>query len=116
MVYYQVVTDAALGICVLGNKVIVTCAPTSSCSPTRTETTNRQPETAVHPSRASAGRSFQTTKFVFGPDGKLIGICVNGGFVHDANGKLIVDTAGNHVLDRRQMGRFKTHERPTGAE
>ena len=49
-----------------------------------------------------------THSFVFGPDGKLyLNMGNNGGFFHDANGKLIVDTADNHLLDRRQLGRFK---------
>ena len=63
-----------------------------------------------------AGRpqdDHSTHSFVFGPDGKLYwNMGNNGGFVHDANGKLIVDTAGNHVLDRRQMGRFKDARTP----
>jgi putative membrane-bound dehydrogenase-like protein len=94
--------DAALGICVLGNQVIVSCAPNiivftdedGDDVPDRKEYlfTNTGEEQDDHSSHS----------FIYGPDGKLYWNMGNHGqFVHDSEGKLVTDKAGNLVFDRR---------------
>ena len=113
-VYYQGRdVDAALGICVLGNKVIVTCAPNVIVFTDEDGDDKPDNRKLLFTQAGRPQDDHSTHSFVFGPDGKLYwNMGNNGGFVHDANGKLIVDTAGNHVLDRRQMGRFKDARTP----
>ena len=108
-VYYQGRdVDAALG-----NRVIVTCAPNFIVF--TDEDGDDKPDSRELLFR-QAGRpqdDHSTHSFVFGPDGKLYWkMGNNGGFVLDANGKLIVDTSGNHVIDRRKLGRFKDARTP----
>ena len=105
--------DAALGICVLGNKVIVTCAPNVIVFTDEDGDDKPDNRKLLFTQAGRPQDDHSTHSFVFGPDGKLYwNMGNNGGFVHDVNGKLIVDTAGNHVLDRRQMGRFKDTRTP----
>ena len=102
--------DAALGICVLGNRVIVTCAPNVIVFTDEDGDDKPDSRELLFTQAGRPQDDHSTHSFVFGPDGKLYwNMGNNGGFVHDANGKLIVDTAGNHVLDRRQLGRSRTH-------
>ena len=113
-VYYQGRdVDAALGICVLGNRVIVTCAPNVIVFTDEDGDDKPDSRELLFTQAGRPQDDHSTHSFVFGPDGKLYwNMGNNGGFVHDANGKLIVDTAGNHVLDRRQLGRFKDARTP----
>ena len=113
-VYYQGRdVDAALGICVLGNRVIVTCAPNVIVFTDEDGDDIPDSRDLIFTQAGRPQDDHSTHSFVFGPDGKLYwNMGNNGGFVHDANGKLIVDTAGNHVLDRRQLGRFKDARTP----
>ena len=100
-VYYQGRDiDAALGICVLGKKVIVSCSPNvfvftdenGDDRPDRKERlfTNTGQEQNDHSAHA----------FVFGPDGKLYWNFGNAGKeVCDKEGRRIVDLSGNEVVD-----------------
>ncbi|RMG35416.1 MAG: dehydrogenase [Planctomycetota bacterium] len=92
--------DSAMGICVLGNRVIVSASPNvivftdedGDDRPDRkeylfTKTGQPQHDHSVH-------------SFVFGPDGKLYFNFGNTGrAVHDRHGKPVVDLAGNVVVD-----------------
>lgn len=103
--------DAALGICVLGNQVIVSCAPNiilftdedGDDLPDRkeylfTETGNIQSDHSTH-------------SVVYGPDGKLYWNFGNAGrHVHDKEGNLVIDQAGNPVFDRRYPDRVKGYK------
>ena len=113
-VYYQGRdVDASLGICVLGNKIIVTCAPNVIVFTDEDGDDKPDSRQLLFTRTGRPQDDHSTHSFVFGPDGKLYwNMGNNGGYVHDANGKLIVDTAGNHVLDRRQFGRFKDARTP----
>ena len=89
-----------MGICVLGNRVIVSASPNvwiftdddGDDKPDRkelffTKTGDPQHDHSAH-------------SFLFGPDGKLYWNFGNTGHtVHDAAGKIVVDKAGNEVRD-----------------
>ena len=83
--------DAALGVCVLGNRVIVSCTPNvfeftndGHDNAAKKEVLFKNPGQAQHDHGAHA--------FVFGPDGKLYWNFGNAGQrVHDKNDKPIVD-------------------------
>lgn len=89
--------DSAMGICVLGNKVIVSASPNvfvfhfdENDKVTKKEvlfTKTGQPQ-----------HDHSAHSFVFGPDGRLYWNFGNtGNAVHDKNGKPVVDMAGNVV-------------------
>ncbi len=103
-VYYQGRdVDSAMGICVLGNKVIVSCSPNvfvftdedGDDRPDRkellfTRTGQRQHDHSAH-------------AFLFGPDGRLYWNFGNTGrSVHDKNGKPVIDKLGNTVAANSQ--------------
>ncbi len=100
-VYYQGrEIDSAMGICVLGNKVIVSASPNvwiftdddGDDQPDRKELLFTKTGDPQHDHSAHS--------FLFGPDGKLYWNFGNTGHaVHDATGKLVVDKAGNEVRD-----------------
>lgn len=95
--------DSAMGICVLGNQVIVSASPTiwkftdidgddkpDSKIALFTETGQRQHDHSAH-------------SFLFGPDGKLYWNFGNTGKqVKDADGETIVDIRGRAVVDNGQ--------------
>jgi putative membrane-bound dehydrogenase-like protein len=91
--------DSAMGICVLGNKVIVSCSPNVLVftfddndrilkkEPLFTKTGQPQHDHSAH-------------TFVFGPDGRLYWNFGNTGqSVHDRHGKPVIDLAGNTVVN-----------------
>lgn len=92
--------DSAMGLCILGNRVIVSASPNiwiftdenGDDVPERKELLFSQTGQAQHDHSAHS--------FVFGPDGKLYWNFGNTGkAVHDASGKPVVDLAGNTVVD-----------------
>ncbi len=103
-VYYQGRdVDSAMGICVLGNKVIVSCSPNilvftdedGDDLPDRKELLFSQTGSIQHDHAAHS--------FLFGPDGKLYWNFGNEGHsVHDANGNSVTDLQGRAVNDRGQ--------------
>lgn len=103
-VYYQGRDiDSAMGICVLGNKVIVSCSPNiwvftdddGDDRPDRKELLFSQTGSIQHDHSAHS--------FVFGPDGKLYWNFGNEGHsVHDAAGNPVTDLQGRVVNDRGQ--------------
>src|SRR5260370_607389 len=92
--------DSAMGICVLGNKVIVSASPNvlvftfdANEKVTKKEVLFTKTGISQHDHTAHS--------FVFGPDGKLYWNFGNEGHaVHDKNGKPVVDLAGNTVNDK----------------
>lgn len=103
-VFYQgTEIDSAMGICVLGNRVIVSASPNiwvftdedGDDIPDRRDRLFSQTGVPQHDHSAHS--------FLFGPDGKLYWNFGNTGHaVHDAAGNLIVDRAGNRVHDQGQ--------------
>ncbi len=92
--------DSAMGICVLGNKVIVSASPNiwvftdenGDDVPDRKEVLFTKTGIPQHDHSAHS--------FLFGPDGKLYWNFGNTGHsVHDRDGNLVVDLAGNTVQD-----------------
>ncbi len=92
--------DSAMGLCVLGNRVIVSCSPNvlvftdidGDDKPDRKEllfTKTGQPQ-----------HDHSAHSFLFGPDGKMYWNFGNtGGAVHDYKGQPVVDLAGHRVID-----------------
>jgi putative membrane-bound dehydrogenase-like protein len=96
--YQGMDVNSALGICVLGDKVIVSCSPNvfvftdngPGRPPTKellfTDIKGVQHDHGVH-------------AFVFGPDGKLYFNCGNAGEqIRDRHGNPIIDLEGNEVI------------------
>lgn len=92
--------DSALGICVLGKNVIVSCAPNvfvftdedGDLKPDRKELLFTKTGTPQH--------DHSNHAFVFGPDGRLYWNFGNSGrAVHDKDGKPVIDITGKPVVD-----------------
>ena len=91
--------DSALGICVLGNRVIVSCSPNVFVF-TNDDHDNAAKKEVLFTKPGQPQHDHGAHAFVFGPDGKLYWNFGNAGQrVHDKNGKPIVDLAGNAVDD-----------------
>ncbi len=95
--------DSAMGICVLGNEVIVTATPTvwrfvdedGDDKPDRKE--------AMFTETGQPQHDHSAHSFLFGPDGKLYWNFGNTGQqVKDANGNTVVDIHGRAVVDNGQ--------------
>ena len=101
-VYYQGRdVDAALGIAVLGNRVIVTAAPNVLVFTDEDGDDKPDRKEYLFTKSGSPQGDHSTHSFLFGPDGKLYWNMGNSGFyVHDKEGNLVVDQAGNGVLAR----------------
>jgi putative membrane-bound dehydrogenase-like protein len=97
-VYYQGSdVNAALGITVLGNQVIVSAYENVFLF-TDTNGDDKPDEKRVLFKRKAANHDHTTHSFVFGPDGRLYFNAGNeGGPLMDPQGKVIVDRAGNAV-------------------
>ncbi len=89
--------NAALGICVLGDKVVVSCSPNVFVF---TDNGEGKPPTKELVLTGISGQQHDhgMHAFVFGPDGKLYGNFGNEGKqLRDRNGKPIVDRDGNEL-------------------
>jgi putative membrane-bound dehydrogenase-like protein len=92
--------DSAMGICVLGNKVIVSCSPNVLVF-TFDENDKILKKEYLFTKTGMPQHDHSAHTFVFGPDGKLYWNFGNTGqSVHDKNGKTVVDLAGNEVVDK----------------
>jgi putative membrane-bound dehydrogenase-like protein len=102
-VYYQGRdVDTAMGICVLGNKVIVTRAPNVIVF--TDEDGDDKPDKKEYLFTETAGPQgdHSTHAFQFGPDGKLYWNMGNSGLhIHDKDGNLVIDKAGNPVVNKQ---------------
>jgi len=91
--------DSAMGICVLGNKVIVSCSPNVLIF-TFDENDKVLKKEALFTKTGTPQHDHSAHSFLFGPDGKLYWNFGNTGqSVHDRNGKPVRDRAGNQVVD-----------------
>src|SRR5579859_5820986 len=92
--------DSALGICVLGNKVIVSCSPNILVFTFDEATDKILKKEYLFTKTGSAQHDHSAHTFTFGPDGKLYWNFGNtGGSVHDKDGKPVIDRAGNIVAN-----------------
>lgn len=103
-VFYQGTdVDSAMGICVLGERVLVTSSPnilvlTDTNGDDRADRKDVLFTKTGHPEHDHSAHSF-----VFGPDGRFYWNFGNmGGAVHDAAGNPVMDSAGRRVVDERK--------------
>ncbi len=101
-VYYQGRDiDAALGIAVLGNKVIVTAAPEVIVFTDEDGDDISDSKESLFVQSGKPQDDHSTHSLSFGPDGKLYWNMGNAGrYIHDKDGRLAVDGFGEPVLDR----------------
>jgi putative membrane-bound dehydrogenase-like protein len=91
--------DSAMGICVLGNKLIVSCSPNVLVF-TFDENDKIVKKDVLFTKTGQPQHDHSAHTFVFGPDGRLYWNFGNSGYsVHDKNGKTVIDLAGNPVVD-----------------
>jgi putative membrane-bound dehydrogenase-like protein len=106
-VYYQGRdVDTAMGIAVLGNKVIVTRAPNVLVF--TDEDGDDKPDKKEYLFTKTGGPQgdHSTHAFQFGPDGKLYWNMGNAGrHIHDKDGNLVYDMAGNPVIQASRVRR-----------
>lgn len=92
--------DTAMGICVLGSKVIVSCSPDILLLTDTDGDDKADKKELLFTKTGTPQHDHSAHAFVFGPDGKLYWNFGNtGAAVHDAAGKPVVDLAGNRVVD-----------------
>ncbi|HMJ88672.1 MAG TPA: PVC-type heme-binding CxxCH protein [Candidatus Acidoferrum sp.] len=93
--------NSALGICVLGNKVIVSCSPNVFVFTDENDDGVADKKELLFTGIKGVQHDHGVHAFVFGPDGKLYFNFGNSGDrIHDKNGKTIVDVDGNEVVGR----------------
>ncbi len=91
--------DSAMGVCVLGARVIVSCSP-NIWSFTDDGTGKAVKKEAIFIKTGASQHDHSAHKFVFGPDGKLYWNFGNQGYsVADKLGRPVVDLEGNVVND-----------------
>ena len=100
-VYYQGRdVDSALGICVLGNRVIVSCSPNIFVFTDTDGDDKPDNKELLFTNTGNPQHDHSAHAFTFGPDGKLYWNFGNTGKrVHDKDGKPVRDIHGNVVLD-----------------
>ncbi len=92
--------DSAMGICVLGNRVIVTCSPNVFIFTDTDGDGKADKKQLLFTKTGTPQHDHSAHKFVFGPDGRLYWNFGNQGkSVHDKNGKPVVDIFGRTVVD-----------------
>jgi putative membrane-bound dehydrogenase-like protein len=93
--------DSAMGICVLGNRVIVSVSPNIFVF-TDTDGDNKADKKEVFFTKTGISQHDHTAhKFVFGPDGRLYWNFGNEGHsVHDRDGNVVKDIFGRPVVDK----------------
>jgi putative membrane-bound dehydrogenase-like protein len=92
--------DSAMGICVLGNRVIVSASPNVWVFTDENGDDVADKKELLFSNTGQPQHDHSAHSIVFGPDGKLYWNFGNTGkSVHDAQGKPIVDKAGNTVVD-----------------
>ncbi|MDA1015219.1 MAG: NPCBM/NEW2 domain-containing protein [Planctomycetota bacterium] len=92
--------DTALGICVLGNRVIVSVAPNVFVFTDENGDGKADKKEVLFTKVGQPQHDHSTHAFTFGPDGKLYWCVGNTGqHVHDKNGNIVVDLDGKEVRD-----------------
>ncbi len=95
--------DSAHGVCVLGNKVIVSAGDSVFVMTDEDGDLKADKKEVLFTGISGTQHDHGIHAFVFGPDGKLYFNFGNAGKqLKDKNGKPIVDKAGNEVNDRRK--------------
>ncbi len=104
-VYYQGRDiDAALGIAVMGNRTIVTAAPNVIVFTDEDGDDKPDRKEYLFANSGAPQNDHSTHSVLFGPDGKLYWNMGNGGrYVGGKDGRLMIDRAGNPVLDRNYV-------------
>ena len=93
--------NAALGICVLGNKVIVSCSPNVYVFTDTNGDGKADTKEILFSGISGVDHDHGVHAMSFGPDGKLYFNFGNaGGQIKDKDGKPIIDLAGNEVNNR----------------
>ena len=108
-IYYQGHdVDSAMGICTLGNKVIVTRAPNIIVF-TDEDGDDRPDRKEMLFTRSGGEQNDHSLhSFAFGPDGRLYWNFGNaGGVVRDKSGEVVIDKAGYPVVDRNARPRAR---------
>ena len=114
--------NSALGICVLGDKVIVSCSPNVLLFEDKNGDLKADgPPKIIFTGIKGVDHDHGVHAFIFGPDGKLYFNMGNDGReLHTADGRLVVDAEGNEVITRgkpyRQGLAFRLNEDFTGVE
>ncbi len=100
-VYYQGRDiDSAMGICVLGNKVIVSASPNIWMFTDENGDDKPDRKELLFTKTGQPQHDHSAHSFLFGPDGKLYWNFGNTGHaVHDKDGNPVIDLAGNRVVD-----------------
>lgn len=108
-VYYQGRDiDAALGIAVFGNKVIVTAAPNVIVFTDEDGDDVPDRKEYLFTNSGSPQDDHSTHSLSFGPDGSFYwNMGNNGRHIHDKDGRLAIDDAGHPVLDRNYVERLR---------
>lgn len=92
--------DSAMGICVLGNKVIVSASPNVIVFTDEDGDDVPDHKEMLFTKTGQPQHDHSAHSFIFGPDGKLYWNFGNTGqAVHDKDGNPVVDLAGNSVVD-----------------
>ncbi len=95
--------DTAMGICVLGNRVIVSASPNIFVFTDTDGDDKADKKELLFSKTGNPQHDHSAHAFLFGPDGMLYWNFGNEGkAVHDAQGKPVVDLAGNIVIDNGQ--------------
>lgn len=119
-VYYQGRdVDSAMGICVLGNRVIVSCSPNVFVFTDDDGDDQPDKKEVLFSNTGQPQHDHSAHAFVFGPDGRLYWNFGNTGQqVCDAQGQPVVDLAGNEVIDNGKpyFGGMVFRCRPDGSD
>jgi putative membrane-bound dehydrogenase-like protein len=92
--------DSAMGICVLGNRVYVSCSPNVLVFTDTNGDDKPDKKEVLFSNTGQPQHDHSAHSFIFGPDGKMYWNFGNTGkAVSDAAGKPIVDKFGNPVVD-----------------
>lgn len=92
--------DSAMGICVLGNEVIVSAAPYIWKFTDEDGDDVADKKVAMFTETGQPQHDHSNHSFLFGPDGKLYWNVGNTGqVVKDANGEVVVDIHGRPIID-----------------
>jgi putative membrane-bound dehydrogenase-like protein len=94
--------DSAMGICVLGNQVIVSVSPNIFVFTDIDGDGKADKKELLFTKTGTPQHDHSAHKFVFGPDGRLYWNMGNAGkSVHDKYGNLVIDNFGRPVIDDR---------------
>lgn len=101
-VFYQGMdVNSALGICVLGNRAIVSCSPNVLVLTDEDGDSKADKKEVLFTGIKGVQNDHGMHGSVFGPDGKLYFDCGNAAeTIRDKNGNAIIDLEGNEVVTR----------------